>query len=35
MVLSGGIIAPNSFNKKSITSEDIQKIDSSDTTTDS
>ena len=35
MVLSGGIIAPNSFNRKSITSEDVQKIDSSNTTTDS
>tara|TARA_B100001996_G_scaffold220044_1_gene169144 strand:+ start:259 stop:1038 length:780 start_codon:yes stop_codon:yes gene_type:complete len=34
MVLSGGIIAPNSFNKKSITSKDVQKIDS-DSSTDS
>jgi len=30
MVLSGGIIAPESFNKKSITSEDVEKIDSAD-----
>jgi uncharacterized membrane protein len=28
MVLSGGIIAPDSFNKKAITSEDMESIDS-------
>jgi len=28
MVLSGGIIAPHSFNKKSITSKDVEKLDS-------
>jgi uncharacterized membrane protein len=28
MVLSGGIIAPNSFNRKSITSKDVEKLDS-------
>ena len=28
MVLSGGIIAPTSFNRKSITSKDVEKLDS-------
>jgi uncharacterized membrane protein len=28
MVLSGGIIAPDSFNRKSITSKDVEKLDS-------
>ncbi len=27
MVLSGGIIAPDSFNRKSITSKDVEKLD--------
>ena len=32
MVLSGGIIAPNSFNRKSITSKDVEKLDSENPT---
>ena len=28
MVLSGGIIAPDSFNTKTITSKDMESIDS-------